>query len=192
MKAIRTCGLATLVLVCLATGCEKRDVPEQRRAALSDGQVLAALITVHENELAAARIAEARSSNEAVREFASRMLAEHTAAIDSLRQLASELHVERAQSTASQQIARDGRATAARITSAPPETFEATYVNTMVEGHEHVLTLIDDTLLPAASQARLRTEIGNQRTAVTSHLEHARMLKRDLDRAEHAVHEPTN
>ncbi len=46
--------------------------------------------------------------------------------------------------------------------------------------HQTVLDTIDSTLLPKATEASLKAELGKMREAVASHLEHAKKLEASL------------
>jgi putative membrane protein len=187
MKTIRI--LSFIALSCAALGCSRHDAGA-RRGGLDDGQILNALVTVHHAEIAAARIARYRSTNDDVRALADRMEAEHTAAAARLRTIANDMDIERATSALSRQVTREGEDAAARLNAVAPDAFDVAYVNAMISGHRRVLSMIDRTLLPAVSAPRVRTEVNDQRTAVTSHLANAERVARELEHPGRP--EPTN
>lgn len=186
MNKHRMLGLTLAVATLVGSACARDDDASTMAgdgSALTDGEILHVLVTVHRAEIDAAQIASQRGQREPVRGFAQRMQSEHTAAIGQIEALARESNLTLAQSDLSREVEEAGRREGQRLRDASAEDFDEAYVDSQVDGHERVLALIDDRLLPSARNERVRQEVGTQRRTVASHHEHARGVKNALDDA---------
>lgn len=145
---------------------------------LSDGQILKVLSTVDEGEIAQAQVALKKTNDQRIRDFATHMVDEHTAATQAGAQLASRDSLTLSDSPKSTALQASGDQMLEQLNAAEGATFDATYVNGQIDQHAEVLQLIDQQLLPAVVNAELRDSINNARGMVARHLDQAKALKK--------------
>lgn len=172
MVRVTTLTLIAFTLVVGSIGCKGHRSSMPTNEPLTDAQVAAVLITVHQGEVDAAVIATRRSSDQLVLGFAARMQSEHRGAWDRLTALATTQGFALEGSQTSQHITEHNARLAQELNDAAQDRFDETYLRSQVAGHQRVLDLIDDTLLVRVTNADLRAEIDAQRAAVVLHKEH--------------------
>ncbi len=143
---------------------------------LGEAQVVGVIDEVHTGEIDAAQLALKKSNNEAVLEFARRMIADHG---DSRRRL-EETGVKSGRSDVSAKLKAKHKEMGAHLSALNGPAFDRAYASAMVDGHTMVLEKTDKKLIPGAKTAALATYVQEFRTTVDSHLEHARRLKASL------------
>jgi len=68
-------------------------------------------------------------------------------------------------------------ATLTRIGKLDGAEYQAAYVDAMVKGHSEVLAKLDNELIPNAKDADVKAHLQKTRTAVSTHLDHAKALQ---------------
>lgn len=141
--------------------------------AMSQADALAMLIAVNEHEIAAADQALAKNVTGKVRDYAQMMKTDHS------KNLADTTGLGGAASTATavSSLRSKGENELRMLGAKNGKDYERAYVEAMVKGHTEVLALIDDTLLPAATDANVRQHLTTTRTAVQRHLDQAKQLQ---------------
>jgi putative membrane protein len=144
----------------------------------SDNTIFATLASVNAAEIDAARIAQERASDAAVRAFAGDMVREHTELHRQAEQLAAKLEL------APQPLAEDtiqAKAAAAETTlhAARGAAFDRAYVRGQVEAHDHTIRMLRNAQ-GAAANPRLKELIRGTIPKVEQHLRRARELERRL------------
>lgn len=167
---------ALVVLACI--GCNKHQTAETpREATLTDGEVLAVLLAIHQGEVEQAEIALEKASAPDVQGYASRMKSEHAQRVERLRAISSERNIVPAPSDLSARLVRASNAASGRLRDADRGDFDALYLRTMARSHEDALELITESIVPSISDGQLRYEAQADRDSVASHLEHAEHLR---------------
>lgn len=144
---------------------------------MGDSQVLEVLRAVHQHEVDAGTLALGRTGSGPVKAFAQQMIDDHSAAIQREADIARRLALSPTPSTKSADLAKDGAESIDKLNQKLGPDFDRAYIDAMVDGHEHVLKLITDELLPAATSGELKSELMALQTAVKAHLMHAKTLK---------------
>jgi putative membrane protein len=184
--------LACFIAAACAQACDNNDTgnpstgsPTTIRAnnvrVLSDGQVGQVAITLNEGEVSAAQTAEPRLTQAAVRDFAQRMITEHSAANARLGEQFSAENLNPLDSPVSQALKQmsDELANQLRMQTSPQ--LDNTYVLSQVQMHAQALALIDCSLVPNARNEVLRNALVNDlRPSVQEHLGVAVMLRQNL------------
>lgn len=145
---------------------------------LSDGQIAEILTTVDTGEIQQAKVALNKTSNADVRTFATQMVDEHTKAKEAGAQLVAQASLTPAESPISTNLRANSDKVIERLNAADAASFDQTYISAQVDQHAEVLKLIDDQLLPGASETPLRDHLTTARGLVQRHLEHAQRLKK--------------
>jgi putative membrane protein len=142
-------------------------------AAPGDAEIGAILAAVNAGEIEQADYALLRSDVAEVRAYAHLMLAEHTAAAESLAAILSSIEVEPSESDTSRELRASAATALATLQSTPSPEFNLAYIAAQAAQHEAVLALIDALLLPNAESAELREYLETLRASVTTHLQAA-------------------
>lgn len=171
--------LITLMLACLGCGGDRSTMPSSDEP-LTDAQVVAVLVSVHEAEVHAAEIATRRGVSQLVLGYAARMQHEHRAAWDRLTALATQRGYALEGSALSQHLTGHAAGVATQLEGVDQDDFDAAYLEAQVQGHQRVRSVIDDRLMPRVTDADLRVEVSAQRVALVLHEEHAEGARRQL------------
>jgi putative membrane protein len=164
---------------------------------LEDSQIVTVLHVVNVGEILEAQFALKRATRSDVRDFASRMVTEHTTVDEMLRALfgddvasadratedkgesapeansSPDSEVPFAPSQVSRLFKRQTVLDLQQLRMIAPPEFDLGYITKQVAAHAAVLAVIDQLLLPSVQNQALRQQIEQTRTAVASHLESA-------------------
>lgn len=144
---------------------------------LSDAEIAGVMITANSGEIEQAKLARDRAQDSRVREFAKTMFDDHTAALDRMNHLASQLNLDPA--TPSQLRAQLGSEAAGqliRLALVAGADFDRTYLELSVLDHSQLLNLLDTQLIPSSKDPALRSELEMTRSLVARHLAAAKEL----------------
>lgn len=147
--------------------------PATSAGTVSQADALSMLVAVDEHEIAVADQAIGKKVTGKVREFADMMKVDHA------RNLADTTRLGAAESTATPvtTLRGKGESELRMLDGKSGKDYERAYVDAMVKGHTEALSMIDDTLLPAATDAKVREHFTATRAAVARHLEKAKELQ---------------
>lgn len=169
-----------LALIATAAAVPGRLGAQEGEQALDDAQIAHIAVTANAIDAELAELALARSSDERVRAFAERMIADHTALNEAAADLAGRLGVTPANNEVSRSL-RTGAAAAEReLRETEGAAFDRAYMQREVEYHRAVLEALDEALIPGADNAELRALLEQARGGVAAHLEHAQTLRDSL------------
>lgn len=146
----------------------------------TDAEIAAIVVAANSVDIEAGELAKKTSKNSEVKEFAERMITDHTAVNKSATELVTELKVTPKESDLSKSLQKDGKATRAKLATLKDKSFDKAYIENEIAYHQAVLDVIDKTLVPNAKNAKLKTLIENVRPAIATHLDHAKMIKTKL------------
>jgi putative membrane protein len=145
-------------------------------ARLDDTQVLGVMLEANSGEVAAGQVATTRATAAVVKAFGMRMVDEHSAANRRLTSELMNLQLAPADSATRRELAMMAAQTTNMLWAAPMATFDQVYAQSQVEMHTQVLALIDNVLLPSATNTLLKSEVAAMRMTVVAHLNDARNL----------------
>jgi putative membrane protein len=153
----------------------------EQTQALSDGQILNVLGIVDSGEIDQAKLAQQRSKNSRVKDFAGKMIEHHSESKDKAEELAEEANLSREDSAPAGEL-RTGAKQVMQTLLAEQQgaVFDRLYVDSQVDQHAKVLDLIEQRLIPSASNDKLRNQLVETRTMVTNHLSDARELQNEI------------
>src|SRR5262245_5062297 len=127
-----------------------------------------------------AKFAQTRTSNAAVKQFASTMITDHTAVNEQAAALAKKLGVTPADNAVSQSLESGAKQARATLEPLQGKAFDRAYLDREVAYHQAVLDAIDKVLIPTTDNAELKQLLTAVRPAVATHLEHAKHLRTEL------------
>jgi putative membrane protein len=153
-------------------------VPVHRQ--LTDDQIVRITELVDRGELEQANMAAERASDAQVKNFAAHMLAQHTKSQQLGKELINAEGLAPAGSLVAQALAQQASETLEDLRDADAASFDAKYMNAQIDEHQHVSSLLDETLIPRAASGELRARLEETRAMVQSHLEEARHIREGM------------
>lgn len=145
-------------------------------AGPSDAQIAHIAYTAGQIDVDAGKQALEKSHDAAVRAFAQTMVRDHTAVNDKALALVKQLKVTPQDNPTSQALAKDAKATHARLAALNGAAFDRAYVKNEVAFHQTVIGALDKTLIPDADNAELKALLTSGRSLFGEHLKHAEHL----------------
>ena len=153
---------------------------EPHTAAVTDPQIAAIVVAANTVDIEAGKLAQSKTKNEKVRQFADTMVNDHTAVNKSAVELVTKLGVTPEESETSRGLTASGEQTRARLNGLSGEEFDKEYIANEVAYHKLVIDAVDKTLIPNAKNAELKATLVSVRPALVAHLEHAEQLQAEL------------
>ncbi len=135
---------------------------------LTDAQIAGVTQAANSSEVEQSRIAQAKAKNSDVKDFADMMVLHHQAAQDEQ----ASIGIETAHSTLSDKLAAQADAALTQLKRAAGD-FDRVYIDSQVEAHRGLLSIINSQLLPNVKDAKLKAYIDNIKVKVAMHLEKA-------------------
>ncbi|HEU0052771.1 MAG TPA: DUF4142 domain-containing protein [Longimicrobium sp.] len=203
VRTIRgTLALALLVPVVTLTACAKSDDTEQTAAtdsaaapaatdvapppaaapsgAVTDPQIAAIVVAANNVDIAAGELAKTKGTDPKVKEFAVRMITDHTGVNQQATALVTKLGVTPEENPTSTQLTQAGEQERQKLQGLSGAAFDKAYIDNEVAYHQTVLDAIDQTLIPGATNAELKALLEQTRPAVAAHLDHAKQVQSQL------------
>ena len=155
----------------MASAQNKSDAPP------TDAQIAMIAVTADNVDIDAGKLAIEKSTNPKVKEFAELMVRDHTSVNNQATALAKKLNLTPEESATSRSLKSDGDKTLARLRGLSGAGFDKAYIDNEVTYHETVAKAVDDTLIPNAKNAELKSLLESARPIFASHLKHAQELQ---------------
>lgn len=149
-------------------------------AAPTDPQIAAIVVTANQVDIDAGTLAQSKSKNKGVKEFAQRMITDHSGVNKSATELVTRLHVTPESNATSESLQKGGDENVSALKKLSGAAFDRAYVDHEVVYHQAVLDAVDSTLIPSAQNAELKALLVKVRPAFVAHLEHAKQLRASL------------
>lgn len=147
---------------------------------LSDGEIAKITDVVHEGEIQQAQLAQTKARSDEVKEFAGRMISEHSKARQKGQQLVRQQQLVTQDNAVATDLSNRGQETMQSLRNAQGAQFDRLYVSSQVEQHQKALDMIDKQLLAAADDAELKSQLEDVRDMIEGHLSKARDLQEEL------------
>jgi putative membrane protein len=151
--------------------------PTASATKLTDGQISTVLSNINEGEIAAAKLAKSKATHKEVKEFADLMAKQHAENREENRNLTAKNKIRPQQSDLANSLKKDAENSNKNLKRTAKDQFDVAYVTGQVAMHEKALSTLDDILIPSAQDAELKKYLEQTRTAVNTHLEHAKELQ---------------
>jgi len=165
--------LALLLALALPAGLHAQAATPK----LSDPEVAHVAVTANSIDVDLAKLAQSRTGNPDVKQFATTMITDHSAVNAQATALATKLGVTPKDNAVSQSLLKGAADARAAIEPLKGKAFDKAYIDHEVAYHQQVLDAVDKTLLPSAKNEELKALITKVRPAFVAHLEHAKMLQ---------------
>jgi putative membrane protein len=160
----------------VASGCAPAVQGAAAAAGPTDAEIVAIARAINQGEVVTNQPAVQRAQTAAVRQFAERMVADHTAANERLLALG----ITPQENQLSRQLTQSAQQTTQVLQQYPEATFGQAHMDSQVELHRYALNTFDNYLIPSSRSGRLRTLLQEMRTTVAAHLEQARQVRGSL------------
>ena len=146
----------------------------------TDPQIAAIVVTAHQVDIDAGKLAAGRTHSKDVRQFARRMITDHTGVNKAAVALVHKLKVKPEPNDTSASLKKGGDENLAHLKTLKGGEFDKAYVDHEVAYHEAVIDALDKTLIPSAQNGDLKALLVKVRPAFVAHLEHAKHLQSEL------------
>jgi putative membrane protein len=150
-------------------------------AELSDPEIAHIVVTANQIDIDAGKLAKAHTKNKEVREFAQRMITDHTGVNKQAGDLAKKLGVTPKDNDTSKSLMDGAKDNMKHLKALKGSEFDKAYVDHEVDYHKAVLDTIDDALIPNAKNAELKALIVKVRPAIAAHLDHAKKIQKEME-----------
>jgi len=150
---------------------------------LSDPEVAHVAVTANSIDIDLAKLAQSRTGNRAVKQFATTMITDHSAVNAQASALATKLGVTPKDNAVSQSLLKGASEARAAIEPLKGKAFDKAYIDREVAYHEAVIDALDKVLVPNTSNAELKKLLVDVRPAFEAHLAHAKKLQGALGAA---------
>ncbi|MEZ0604333.1 DUF4142 domain-containing protein [Paraburkholderia sp. IW21] len=151
-----------------------------QNAGVTDPQIAAIVVTANQVDIDAGKLAESKTKSTPVKQFAERMVADHSGVNQAATDLVHKLGVTPEDNATSQSLKQGGDANLAKLRTLSGAKFDRAYIDHEVAYHEAVLDALDKTLIPDAHNDELKALLVKVRPAFEAHLEHAKHLQATL------------
>ena len=148
--------------------------------AFTDPQIAAIVVSANSVDIDAGKLAGSKAHDGEVKKFAKLMVTDHSAVNKSAVALVTKLKVTPEKNPTSDSLDNGGKENLASLKKLKGHDFDKAYVDHEVTYHQQVLDVIDNKLIPSASNAELKALLVKTRPTIAAHLEHAQHLAESM------------
>jgi putative membrane protein len=174
MLKLKVCALNAGMILALITIVKPM-------AAAADGptdpQIVGIVLAADQIDIDYGKIALSKSKNKQVREFAQRMVTDHSAVQKSVIGLADKLGVKAEDSSTSTGLKSKAADITAKLNSLKGKEFDKFYIDNEVSYHKTVTDAVDAVLIPSAQNAELKAALQGAQPLFLKHLEQDRSVQ---------------
>ena len=146
----------------------------------TDAQIAAIVVAANQVDIDAGKLAASTSMDPKVKEFANKMVTDHTSVNKSAVDLVTKLKVTPEANPTSKSLLDGGKKNLETLRALTGKAFDKAYVDHEVAYHEQVIAAIDTVLIPNAMNSELKALLVKVRPAFLEHLAHAKHLQSSL------------
>lgn len=155
--------------------------PSTRGAgSLADANIAAMVLASNNTDISYARLVPPRAQRDDVKQFAARMLTDHTGVNGLVTELLTKLDLTPEDNTASLDMRDESANKRDLMRELSGYAFDSTYIENEVSYHRRFLASIDNVMLPKARHADLKGLLTAVRPAVAAHLAHAEQVRANV------------
>lgn len=148
---------------------------------LSDAEVIGVAIAANQGEVQLAEIALKRATTPDVKQFAGKMKTGHQEALQKDKALQKKTKITAAESDVASSLKSDVADATKDLRTKTGKDFDRAYVESQAKAHKDVLILIDNRLLPSATNGELKASLSEMRRHVADHLVKVENLQKKLE-----------
>ncbi len=172
--------MKTTKYIALALATAVVAMPAIARAQPNDAQIAAIVVVANQVDVDAGSFVATTTQSSAVRDFAKKMVTDHTAVNQSAVALVTKLKVTPEANDTSKALQDGGDKNLAHLRTLHGADLDKAYVDHEVAYHEQVIQALDTALIPNAQNAELKALLVQVRPAFIEHLGHAKHLQASL------------
>lgn len=143
----------------------------------SDAQIMGIVLAADQIDIDYGKIALQKSKDAKVREFAQRMVTDHSAVQKSVVELAGKIGVKAEDSQTSTGLKSGAADITKKLKALKGKEFDKFYVDNEVTYHKTVTDAVDAVLIPSAQNGELKSALKGAQPLFLKHLEHARSVQ---------------
>jgi putative membrane protein len=143
----------------------------------SDPEIAHVAVTANSIDSAMGELAKTKARSSAVKNFAQTMITDHGAVNQQAVTLVRKLNVTPQANDVSRQLQQGADEARASLKTKSGAEFDRAYIAHEVQYHQAVLDALDQTLIPDAQNAQLKSLLQSVRPAIAAHLERAKQLQ---------------
>jgi putative membrane protein len=147
---------------------------------VTDPQIAAIVVAANTVDIKAGELAQSKTTNPKIKQFADTMVRDHTAVNKAAVELVTKLGVTPEENETSRSLTSSGEQTRERLGGLTGKEFDIAYIDNEVTYHATVIKALDDTLIPNAKNAELKALLIKVRPSFVTHLQHAEQLKASM------------
>ncbi|MBX2888763.1 MAG: DUF4142 domain-containing protein [Ferruginibacter sp.] len=168
------CGMLVFSLFTSQTGYAQKD------QKFTDPEIASIAVTANQIDVDYALIAQKKSKDKAILDFANTMKNDHLSVIDLCTKLAKKLGVTPKTNSMTKSLLEGAKTTTATLNKASGKAFNKAYIDNEVAYHEAVINAVETILIPQAQNAELKGLLVKVLPTLKTHLEHSKMVQKGL------------
>lgn len=172
-KSFATLALATLALIIMQT----LSGFAQHTPKLADDEIASVAVVANQNDIDFAKIAQIKSKDAKILEFAQTMASDHQSVIDQAVALVTKLKVTPKDNAVSKSMVADAKKTEKILNGKSGKAFDKAYIDNEVSYHKAVISAVENVLIPQAQNGELKALLQAVVPTLKTHLEHAEMVQ---------------
>jgi putative membrane protein len=149
-------------------------------AKLTDPEIASVAVTADQIDIDYAAIAKAKSKNKDVLEFAATMAKDHGSVNAQAVALAKKLGVTPKDNPTTQSLLSQATTTKQMLNSKSGAEFDKAYLDNEVAYHKAAIDIVENTLIPDATNPELKSLLQSALPIFKEHLQHAEMIQAKL------------
>lgn len=149
---------------------------------LSDPEIASVAVTADQIDIDYANIAKEKSQNTDVLKFAETMAKDHQSVNDQAVALATKLGVTPKDNATTQSLLSGAVTTKEMLNSKTGADFDKAYIDNEVAYHKAAIGVVENTLIPDATNPELKSLLQTALPIFKQHLEHAEMIQKQFSK----------
>ncbi len=154
--------------------------PAPNAPELNDAEIAHVAVTANQIDVDYAAIAQEKSKNKEVLQFAATMAKDHIGVIEQATKLVTKLKVTPADNAMSRSLMEGATTTKKMLNGLSGAAFDKAYIDNEVSYHEAVVGAVRDVLIPQAKNAELKSLLESVLPVLETHLDHAKMVQKEF------------
>jgi putative membrane protein len=144
---------------------------------LSDPEIASVAVTANKVDIGYAELAQKKSKDPAILEFAQTMAKDHKSVIDQAVALVTKLKVTPQDNAVSKKLNADAAKTRKELSAKSGAAFNKAYIDNEVAYHKAVISVVESTLIPQSQNPELKALLQQVLPVLKTHLDHAVMVQ---------------
>jgi putative membrane protein len=155
------------------------DVIQGSKMVPPNSDIIAELIILNKNEIAAAELAQTQATNPEVKQYAAYLYTEHSNSLSNYLALSQKTGIAPHMNPKAIHMQRDGSDTLAHLKTLQGSKFNKAYIQTMIKGHQKASGLINQSI-KLSTNADLTNVLKETKHHVEIHLQKAERILKQL------------